>query len=46
MFTPPETLRGQAGAHRVAQIAILDTLAVRAAELRRVAAIKKPGTKA
>ena len=35
MFTPPETLHGQAGAHRVAQIALLDTLAVSAAELRR-----------
>ena len=35
MFIPPETLRGQTGAHRVAQIALLDTLAVSAAELRR-----------
>lgn len=35
MFIPPETLHGQAGAHRVAQIALLDTLAVSAAELKR-----------
>ena len=28
MFIPAETLRGQAGAHRVAQIALLDALAV------------------
>jgi RpiR family transcriptional regulator, carbohydrate utilization regulator len=40
MFIPPETLRGQAGAHRVAQIALLDTLAVSAAELRRRRATK------
>ncbi|MGH7826631.1 MAG: MurR/RpiR family transcriptional regulator [Candidatus Binatia bacterium] len=32
--TPSETLRGQTGAHRVAQIAILDALAVWAGELR------------
>jgi hypothetical protein len=30
---PSETLRGQTGAHRVAQIAILDALAVRAGHL-------------
>ncbi|MGH7928039.1 MAG: MurR/RpiR family transcriptional regulator, partial [Candidatus Binatia bacterium] len=42
MFIPAETLRGQAGAHRVAQIALLDTLAVRAAELRTLIATKKP----
>lgn len=41
MYIPPETLRGQAGAHRVAQIALLDTLAVRAAELRRHIEIKE-----
>jgi len=41
MFIPPETLRGQAGAHRVAQIALLDTLAVRAAEIRTRIATKK-----
>ena len=35
MFIPPETLRGQAGAHRVAQIALLDALAVSAAELKK-----------
>ena len=35
MYIPSEKLRGQAGAHRVAQIALLDTLAVSAAELRR-----------
>jgi DNA-binding MurR/RpiR family transcriptional regulator len=40
MFIPPETLHGQAGAHRVAQIALLDTLAVGAAELRRRRAVK------
>ena len=40
MFIPPETLRGQAGAHRVAQIALLDTLAVGAAELRRRRVVK------
>jgi DNA-binding MurR/RpiR family transcriptional regulator len=38
MFIPPETLRGQAGAHRVAQIALLDTLAVRAGEISRTTA--------
>jgi DNA-binding MurR/RpiR family transcriptional regulator len=32
--TPAETFRGQTGAHRVAQIAILDALAVRAAEIK------------
>jgi DNA-binding MurR/RpiR family transcriptional regulator len=31
---PSETLRGQTGAHRVAQIAILDALAVWAGHLR------------
>lgn len=31
---PPETFRGQTGAHRVAQIAILDALAVWAGDLR------------
>ena len=31
---PSETLHGQTGAHRVAQIAILDALAVRAGHLR------------
>jgi DNA-binding MurR/RpiR family transcriptional regulator len=41
MFVPPETLRGQAGAHRVAQIALLDTLAVRAADLRNAMRNKK-----
>ena len=41
MFVPPETLRGQAGAHRVAQIALLDALAVRAAEIRTQIATKK-----
>ena len=40
MFIPSETLRGQAGAHRVAQIALLDTLGVRAAELRKHRATK------
>ena len=40
MYIPSETLRGQAGAHRVAQIALLDTLAVRAAELRKRRATK------
>jgi DNA-binding MurR/RpiR family transcriptional regulator len=34
MFIPAETLRGQTGAHRVAQIALLDALAVRAAEVK------------
>src|SRR5262249_29705908 len=34
MFIPPEILRGQAGAHRVAQIAVLDALAVCAAEIK------------
>lgn len=33
--TPAETFRGQTGAHRVAQIAILDALAVRAADLKK-----------
>jgi DNA-binding MurR/RpiR family transcriptional regulator len=41
MFIPPETLRGQAGAHRVTQIALLDTLAVRAAEIRPAVATRK-----
>jgi len=41
MFVPPETLRGQAGAHRVTQIALLDTLAVGAAELRTLMTNKK-----
>ena len=45
MFIPPETLRGQAGAHRVAQIALLDTLAVRAAEIRTSLATNKPRMK-
>jgi RpiR family carbohydrate utilization transcriptional regulator len=45
MFIPPETWRGQAGAHRVAQIALLDTLAVRAAEVRTQIATKKPRMK-
>jgi DNA-binding MurR/RpiR family transcriptional regulator len=45
MFIPPETLRGQAGAHRVAQIALLDTLAVRAAEIRTSIATNKPRMK-
>ena len=45
MFVPPETLRGQAGAHRVAQIMLLDTLAVRAAEIRTQIATKKPRLK-
>lgn len=45
MFIPPETLRGQAGAHRVAQIALLDALAVRAAEIRLLVAAKKPRMK-
>ena len=45
MFIPPETLRGQAGAHRVAQIALLDTLAVRAAEIRTSVATSKPRMK-
>lgn len=45
MFIPSETLRGQAGAHRVAQIAVLDSLAVRAAELRTALAAKKPRLK-
>ncbi|HWO40918.1 MAG TPA: MurR/RpiR family transcriptional regulator [Candidatus Eisenbacteria bacterium] len=36
--TPSETLRGESGVHRVAQIAVLDALAVRAAELRTKAA--------
>ena len=40
MYIPSETLRGQAGAHRVAQIALLDTLAARAAELRKRRATK------
>ena len=34
MFIPSETLRGQGGAHRVAQIALLDALAVCAARFR------------
>jgi DNA-binding MurR/RpiR family transcriptional regulator len=34
MFIPAETLRGQGGAHRVAQIALLDALAVCAGKLR------------
>jgi DNA-binding MurR/RpiR family transcriptional regulator len=34
MFIPAETLRGQTGGHRVAQIALLDALAVRAAEIK------------
>jgi DNA-binding MurR/RpiR family transcriptional regulator len=34
MFIPSETLRGQGGAHRVAQIALLDALAVCAGKLR------------
>ena len=46
IFVPPETLRGQAGAHRVAQIALLDTLAVRAAEVRTQISKKKSRTKA
>jgi DNA-binding MurR/RpiR family transcriptional regulator len=41
IFIPPETLRGQAGAHRVAQIALLDTLAVRAAEIKTTIPTKK-----
>jgi DNA-binding MurR/RpiR family transcriptional regulator len=41
MFIPPKTLRGQAGAHRVAQIALLDSLAVRAAEIRTGVATRK-----
>ena len=42
MFIPSETLRGQAGAHRVAQVALLDTLAVRAAEIKaKVTSVKK-----
>ncbi len=45
MCLPPETLRGQAGAHRVAQIALLDTLAVRAAEVRVQSGFSKPRTK-
>src|SRR5438094_494460 len=45
MFVPPETLRGQAGAHRVAQIALLDTLAVRAAEIRRRSLQRSCGSK-
>jgi DNA-binding MurR/RpiR family transcriptional regulator len=45
MFIPPETLRGQAGAHRVAQIAVLDTLAVRAAEIGVRMATNKPRMK-
>jgi DNA-binding MurR/RpiR family transcriptional regulator len=40
MFIPPETLRGQAGAHRVVQIAVLDALAIRAAELRMLLTAK------
>jgi len=34
MFIPAETLRGQAGAHRVAQIALLDALAVCAGKIK------------
>jgi DNA-binding MurR/RpiR family transcriptional regulator len=34
MYIPSETLRGQGGAHRVAQIAILDALAVWAGKLK------------
>jgi RpiR family transcriptional regulator, carbohydrate utilization regulator len=45
MFIPPETWRGQAGAHRVAQIALLDTLAVRATEIRTQIATKNPRMK-
>jgi RpiR family carbohydrate utilization transcriptional regulator len=33
---PSEILRGESGVHRVAQIAVLDALAVRARELRRM----------
>jgi DNA-binding MurR/RpiR family transcriptional regulator len=46
---PSETFRGQTGAHRVAQIAILDTLAVWAGDLRSgdspTKRRKKPGEK-
>lgn len=42
MSIPPETLRGQGGAQRVAQIALLDSLAVRARKLKdRLVIVKK-----
>jgi DNA-binding MurR/RpiR family transcriptional regulator len=42
MFIPAETLRGQGGAHRVAQIALLDALAVWAGKLKTRRGIAKP----
>lgn len=41
MSIPPETLRGQGGAHRVAQIALLDALAVCARKLKATPVVAK-----
>jgi DNA-binding MurR/RpiR family transcriptional regulator len=41
MSIPAETMRGQTGAHRVAQVALLDALAVRVAEIRAKATSSK-----
>jgi RpiR family carbohydrate utilization transcriptional regulator len=42
MFIPAETMRGQTGAHRVAQIALLDALAVRTAAIKtKATSLKK-----
>jgi RpiR family transcriptional regulator, carbohydrate utilization regulator len=43
MISPPtELLRGQTGAHRVAQVALLDALAVSAGEIRSRKVVAKP----